>query len=411
MAPTLQEGIYHAPQVRPGKFFNILFLRVQDGFSAPQVGESFLKLWEMYQQLKGGNVGDLPGHPLPSGELTVLVGYGPNVFQLPEAKRLLPSELGSKNQFRSPLPTGGGRLLGPSGLIYADDVRLNPATEEIAVQFIAETQLAVNRAVVETWKFLQDLTDPETGSVPLMLTSFYSGFQRDDGRSWIDFHDGLSNLRSEERERVIAIKPNQDSWTEGGTYLAFLRLGVDLTAWGKLNRQQQELLVGRDKLSGCPLVSLDSQGQPMVNTGCPFAGTREVSEAEEGNSNGQFREPLSVIEPVLRQSHVQRANMHIGPVSDRNSLRVFRQGYEFLEPIDSSPGFRAGLNFVSFQDTPERLRRMLTQSTWLGRTNFGGDPDNQLPGMDRLLTVRAAGVFLVPPVVEGEVFPGSSIFL
>lgn len=74
-------------------------------------------------------------------------------------------------------------------------------------------------------------------------------------------------------------------------------------------------------------------------------------------------------------------------------------------------GFRAGLNFVSFQDTPERLRRMLTQDTWLGQTNFGGDPDDPVRGMDHLLTVRAAGIYLAPPAVEGEPFPGASILL
>jgi len=58
------------------------------------------------------------------------------------------------------LPTGGGPLLIGSGLRYGDDVKINPATEEIAVQFIAETQLAVNRAVVETWKALQEMIDP-----------------------------------------------------------------------------------------------------------------------------------------------------------------------------------------------------------------------------------------------------------
>jgi hypothetical protein len=75
-----------------------------------------------------------------------------------------------------------------------------------------------------------------------------------------------------------------------------------------------------------------------------------------------------------------------------------------------SPGFRAGLDFVSFQDTPERLLRVLTQAGWLGGTNFGGDPDNPLPGMDRLLTGRAGGVFLAPPATDDETFPGSSIF-
>jgi deferrochelatase/peroxidase EfeB len=293
--------------------------------------------------------------------------------------------------------------------MYADDIRINLATEEIAVQLIAETQLAVNRAVVETWKALQNMIDPETQTGPLLLTSFYMGFQRDDGRSWLDFHDGLSNMKSADREKAISIKPtpiHEEQWTEGGTYLAFLRLGIDLGFWRKLNCQQQEILVGRDKLSGCPLASIDQDGKPVIIASCPITGTKDVSES----ANEQFRETPDVSNQILRQSHVHRANKHVTPINDRNSLRIFRQGYEFLESTETTPGFRTGLNFVSFQDTPERLRRMLTQDGWLGRTNFGGDLDNPLPDMNRLLTVRSAGVFLVPPVVEEEVFPGASIF-
>jgi deferrochelatase/peroxidase EfeB len=409
MAGNLQEGIYHAPGVTPGKFFNILFLRALPGLSARQVGEAFGKLWQIYQDLKNGKLTDLPGHPLPAGDLTVLVGYGANVFKLPNIQHQLPSHIKKFGAFRSPLPTGGGPLLIGSGLRYADDVKTNPATEEIAVQFIAETQLAANRAVVETWKALQSMSDPAIGAAPLLLTGFYSGFQRDDGRSWIDFHDGISNMKSDKREGAITIKPRppEEKWIEGGTYLAFLRIAVDLTVWQKLNRQQQELLVGRDKLTGCPLVSLDSAGNPIIKTGCPVTGRKDVSSP----GNEAFLEPENVNETVLKQSHVQRANHHQGPENDHSTLRIFRQGYEFLEPLDSAPGFRIGLNFVSFQDTPERLLRMLTSETWLGDTNFGGDPKNQLPGMDKFLSLRAAAIFLVPPVVEDELFPGASIFM
>lgn len=408
MAGNLQEGIYHAPGVTPGKFFNILFLRALPGLSGRQVGEAFGKLWQMYQDLKNGKSVDLPGHPFCAGDLTVLVGYGANVFKLPNIQHQLPSHIKKFGAFRSPLPTGGGPLLIGSGLRYADDVKTNPATEEIAVQFIAETQLAANRAVVETWKALQSMSDPAIGAAPLLLTGFYSGFQRDDGRSWIDFHDGISNMESSKREGAITIKPRppEEKWIEGGTYLAFLRIAVDLTVWQKLNRQQQELLVGRDKLTGCPLVSLDSAGNPVIKTGCPVTGRKDVSSP----GNEAFFEPDDVNDAVLKQSHVQRANHHQEPENDHSTLRIFRQGYEFLEPLDSAPGFRTGLNFVSFQDTPERLLRMLTSETWLGDTNFGGDPKNQLPGMDKFLSLRAAAIFLVPPVVEDELFPGASIF-
>jgi deferrochelatase/peroxidase EfeB len=409
MAGQLQRGIYHASGSRPGKFFAILFLRAARDLDARVVGEAFAALWAIYQGLRRGEVRDLPGHPVPPGRLTVLVGFGRNIFALPNARHPLPSDLGDQHRFRSPLPTGGGTILAGSGLAYADDVRANPATEDIAVQFIADTQLAVDRAIVETWKALADGLGPDPAA-PLLLTTFYTGFQRDDGRSWIDFHDGLSNMRSQERPGAITIKPSPlpaDAWTAGGTYLAFLRLGVDLAVWRTLDRRQQELHVGRDKLSGCPLASLDGQGQPVPQTGCPIVGTREVT----APGNEAQREHPPAADPALQQSHVHRANHLAAPPTDRNSLRIFRQGYEFLEPVERAPGFRAGLNFVSFQDTPERLFRMLFQPTWLGSTNFGGDPNRQLPGMERLLSVQSGGVFLVPPMVRGAAFPGSSILL
>jgi hypothetical protein len=75
--------------------------------------------------------------------------------------------LGALYRTTSTAASSSVRLAPPeAGLWYAEDVRANLATEEIAVQFIADTQLAVNRAIVETWKFLHDATDPDTGAAP-----------------------------------------------------------------------------------------------------------------------------------------------------------------------------------------------------------------------------------------------------
>ncbi|ARV43893.1 Dyp-type peroxidase [Bacillus inaquosorum] len=408
MNARLQEGIYHEPKTRPGKFFSILFLRVGSGLSASEVGEAFKSIWEMYQGLKKGEIRDLLGQKVPSGDLTVQIGYGPNIFVLPGVKRPLPANLKERFRFLSPLPTGGGLLLKGSGLQYANDVRFNPATEEIMIQFIAETQLAVNRAVIETWKILDDMSKVDSKLPPLAITSFYNGFQREDKRSWLDFHDGISNLKSEERAEVIKIKSTaEDKWTVGGTYSSFLRIGIDLSKWRILNTQQQELLVGRNKLNGCPLEAVDESGNAITQNGCPISGTFNIDDPK----NEHFFEPPEVSDKIISQSHVQRANHHIPDHNSKNSSRIFRQGYEFLEAIDRSPGFQAGLNFVSFQDTPERLFRILTQDGWLGKTNFGGDPDNPLSEENKLLTIRAAGIFLIPPIVEDEVFPGSRILL
>jgi Dyp-type peroxidase family len=122
-----------------------------------------------------------------------------------------------------------------------------------------------------------------------------------------------------------------------------------------------------------------------------------------------FAEPPAASDPVVAQSHVQRANHH-GEAGGPGSRRIFRQGYEFLEWKQGGPGFRAGLNFVSFQDTMDRLTGLLVNEGWLGRVNFGGDPDHQPAGMESLLSVYAAGVFLAPPRRDGEPFPGAGIF-
>ncbi len=291
---TLQEGIYHAPGARPGRAFVIFFLRAAPDVDAGTVGAALGRLWDVWRGLARGSVVDLPGHPVPADALTVLVGYGQKAFALPGARRTVPAAL-LTGSFRSPHARGGGPVVVGSGLSYSPEVQQNPATEEVVVQAVADTQLAVNRVVVETWKVVHDETD---------------------------------------------------------------------------------------------------------------LGTTEV--IQPGNEG--FREPPDVIDPVVRRSHVHRANRHVGPATDANSLRIFRQGYEFLEPHGAASGFRAGLNFVSFQDTPHRVVRMLRQPGWLGGTNFGGDPATDPVAAAHLLSVQAGGTHVVPPVDPAEAFPGARLF-
>ncbi|MFD6970470.1 Dyp-type peroxidase [Streptomyces sp. NPDC059949] len=405
---TLQQGIYHGPARRPPGHFALVFLRADPGADAAAVDTALRGITGMLRGLADGRVPELPGHPVPTGELEFLLGFGPKAFAIPDVKHPCPDALGPRFLFRSPRPTGGGPLLVGGGLPYAADIVRNDATEEFCVQFTAQTQLAVSRAVVELWKLLSGGRDRDTGSGTLEIAGIQTGFQRDDRRSWIGFHDGVSNLASHEREGVIGIgesEAGQDSWTVGGTYLVFLRLAVDLTQWHHLPRAEQELLVGRDKLTGAPLTGRDAEGRPVPAPGCPVTGTTEVT--QEGNED--FVQPGPVSDPVLLASHVRRANLGTNDPDLGGSLRVFRQGYEFFEPVATAPGFRVGLNFVSFQDSPDRVLRVLTQRGWLGSVNFGGQPGSDGPA-GRLLTVRAGGTYLVPPVREDAPYPGAEVF-
>lgn len=406
MTGRVQEGIYFRKGETPAPFFSIMFLQADRAVGARAIGDTVLGLWTLYQGLKQGNVPDLPGAPVLAEDLQVLLGFGPKTFSLEGAVRGRPEGLDDESLFASPLPGGGGSLLRGSGLSYAPEMRENRATEEVVVQFTGNSRLAVERGVVETWKHLHAIADPQTGAAPLGITTFYLGDQREDQRSWIDFHDGLSNLQSSERPAVVAIDPSgvpEEDWTVNGTYLAFARIGIDLAGWGSLTRHQQELVVGRDKLTGCPLTRSGPDGAPVVAAGCPVAG-QDITDP-----HNPFRVAGQGGDAVIRRSHIQRANHHL-EASDPGGLRIYRQGYPFLEWQEASPGFRAGLNFVSFQDTPSRVTRMLTQPGWLGGTNFGGDPAHDPPVLSTLLAVYAAGIYFVPPVNDDEPFPGAAIF-
>ena len=310
---TLQEGIYH--RTRPGAFFGILFLRVDPEQPAKDAGAILAELWARYDQLRRGDLPQLPGHPVPDGDLTVLIGFGFNLFARDDIQRSAPPELERFGRFRSPEPGGGGLLLTGAGLHYATDVTKNPATEDVVIQIIANSQLAVNRAIVETWDLLTT-SQPVVAGVapPVQLGAFYLGFQRDDGRSWIDFHDGVSNLRREERPSVIEIKPSGDpahSWADGGTYLTFIRTEVDLATWRSIPRTTQERLVGRDKLTGAALERVAGRNNVAV-VGCPVPGTTEVID----RGNEAFRDVPTVSNPTILASHVQRANHHVPNPAD-----------------------------------------------------------------------------------------------
>ncbi|MEN1705268.1 MAG: peroxidase [Planctomycetota bacterium] len=400
----LQEGIYHAPGQRPPEHATFVFLRARESHSAADVYGTLKQIWSVLQQLRQGRVPSVPGVTVPTGNLSSLIGYGYNIFTLQGIKKDRPASLGDDYRYLRPEVQGGGVFLRGSGLRYAEDVAVNQATEDIVIQCIGETRLSVTRPVVEIQTTLRGMTDPA-----LEVAAVYTGFNRDDARSWIGFHDGISNIPS--RHRWKAIETKTRGWTKGGTYMSFIRIAVNLAGWERLTTLQQETAVGRDKVTGCPFLAVDGGGQPIPAQGCPVSGSADILDP----ANRRFVEPTApaVNDQVIIKSHVQRANnAHSTDWSSRSSLRVYRQGYEFFETGNDAADIRIGLNFISFQDTPERLIRILTQDQWLGGTNFGGETDemNPIPELRTLLTVRAGANFLVPPKDPHDKLPGRVLF-
>ena len=147
------------------------------------------------------------------------------------------------------------------------------------------TDFFSTRALVQTSRELRDI-NYKFGKQILLISKWYTGLQSEDKRNWMGFHDGVSNIKSNERFRAVVIdndkhlRPN-DKWLIGGTYLAFLRITVDLDSWDALNLYDQEIIIGRNKVTGCPIIGVDPNGKPIKDQRCPVRGTFEI--IEKGN--------------------------------------------------------------------------------------------------------------------------------
>lgn len=389
----LQDGIYFRPKGRPGRAYRLLLLDVKPNTRPAEVRDAIATVWAMLQDLCEGIVADL--RPIRNGDpdihvepskLSCLLGFGASLFQ--RARSLTPN--GERPAELVPLGHGSGQPF-PSLQWSADERRTGEA--DLALQFIAETELAVSRAVVEVYNLIHDR------SLPLAFVTFHGGFNREDVRSWLNFHDGLSNIDPRERRTAIEVTLKEPPWMAGGTYMAFLRLTVDLAAWRRLSREDQEVLVGRHKLTGCPLESVAPGGRPVPVPGCPFTG-------DPLGSSGHV-DPRQATDPIVGVSHIHRVNpTRMGPDED-GSNRIFRQGYEFLESL-ADGHLRVGLNFVSFQRNLARFTSILTRPGWLQTVNFGGRARRGAPAPIQLASIIAGGYYAVPP--QGPPFPGADIF-
>ena len=398
--------------------YAILFLRIQDGSKVEQVINDLNSIWQMYEQLKKGKVASLDKCSAPNRGLSVLIGYGPEVFKMPGITKSIPRDFAGMQFLR---PINGKPILDGCGINYSEQSCQNVGnSEHIAIQIISGSQLGTFRAIVETWQLLHD--KPRDDHC-LQLSKYFTGFQRDDGRSWLGFHDEVSNMKNaKDRRDAVAIdrtsnqlKPD-DYWTEGGTYMGFIRIEIDLETWNRIGRKAQELIVGRDKISGSPIIGLDKKGDLIIEKGYDGVDPAEFydikfHEHPDYLKISKFRTAKNIdIEKsrnMLIQTHIGRTR-HISNIAskDPSSRRIYRQGFEFIEPNpNGGKPFKLGLNFISFQNDPRRLIFILTDPRWMGKSNFGG-PDGLFN--NKVMSVISAGMFFIP--VAEKPFPGYSLF-
>lgn len=392
----LQQGIYLRKREPPPAAWRALFLDLAPRTKPAEAREAIAATTAMLAELQAGRVRDLqaerrgekPGL-VPAKTFAFLLGFGASFFDRRGKDR--PRGLVALRRDGDPFPK----------LPWADpeSAASRDGEADLLLQLTGDGEHTAARAAVEVCKLIED------EGLPLRAVGTHTGFQRDDGRSWIGFHDGVTNIEPSQRLAAVECQGDPD-WNRGGTYLAFLRVQVALPEWRGLDRATQEAIVGRDKLSGCPLESIERTAEglrPRPIAACP------LSDDSDWRARDAYFNPPETTDPLVEASHIHRANQARAAGGTPAGERIFRQGYEYLEGIDRD-GPRLGLNFVSFQSDLQHLQQVLGLSGWLGDVNFGGPtkPAAGDPPSPSLLSLRAGGFYAVPP--REKPFPGATLF-
>src|SRR4029079_19578287 len=208
MKKKLQNGIFYSSEPKIGNSCCVVFLKSMSGSTASEIGNVLFQLWGMLKNLENGKVKELDGvdrRNLFPGNLTYLIAYGPDIFSIMDIRRKKPTALSELVPLNQPHLQGGGPIIMGSSIMYSKDIRINQgASDSIVLLLIRDNEFITSRAAVETWKLLSSIRNSD-GYEILHISRIYTGFQREDKRSWLGFHDGVSNSPSNDRLQIISI--------------------------------------------------------------------------------------------------------------------------------------------------------------------------------------------------------------
>lgn len=282
--------------------------------------------------------------------LSVTVGFGPKVFQLPGIKGRAPQgfvEIPPMKHDRLQTKWSGGDLL---LLIAADDAT--------SVAF-ARRRLLVDAANFAAVRWIQAGhwrgADAEGRAVT--------------GRNLFGQLDGTGNPGAELLEETVF--GVTEPWAEGGTQLVVRRIEMKLDSWDGLSRSAQEQVVGRNLANGAPLTG-KSEFDPM-----DFDAT----------DHGQ---PVIALDAHSRLSHPD----------NNGGRRMLRRGINYThEEWDGSRLVASsGLIFMAFQTS------IADQFVPIQRRLDAGDALNEWT------TAIGSAVFVVPGGFPPGSFVGAGLF-
>jgi deferrochelatase/peroxidase EfeB len=274
-----------------------------------------------------------------SYRVTVTVGFGASLFVTP----------GGDDRFgiRAFRP----RRLGIMPRLHGEATRFDPAREaaDLAVMICSDhpyVNVAVARALAKL-------------DTALRVRAMEQGFSRPDRREFLRFDDGIANIRGEDLDHMIYVRPSdgEPGWCENGSYMVYLKIAEDLTQWESLTEATQEQMIGRRKGDGVPLSSgIDPTGRPEGLI--PVYGPPSAHDAP-------FTAHIRKVQP-------RRQGEDLMGVRDTDR-RFLRRAYPFFDGVDSTGRIVAGLQFIGF------MRDLRAQFEWVTQV-WQMNPNFPVPG-------------------------------
>ncbi|HUZ30664.1 MAG TPA: iron uptake transporter deferrochelatase/peroxidase subunit [Xanthobacteraceae bacterium] len=197
---------------------------------------------------------------------------------------------------------------------------------DILLQFCANREETVIHALRDIIKNTPDLLSVRWKIDGFLPADTVRRLGTETIRNLLGFKDGTANLIASDAElmdRHVWVNPADDepSWTAGGSYQVVRIIRNLVERWDRTPLNEQQKIIGRDKITGAPLGSKNEHDAP----------------AYAGDPDG-LHVPLT--------AHIRRANPRT-PQTDASL--ILRRGYNFSRGVNRNGQLDMGLLFVCFQ--------------------------------------------------------------